>query len=805
MQMESAHNHVQLTQVKKDGTPRQRVVKAHNEVRVSARGNSKKLGLLVTLEHVSCTLHVGWPILCGWRQEKTEPTVRRCDSTPLPSSRPAMVLDDVESATNAVPPSPPPPPPYQQQQQQQGCLRLRQQQIQVLTDVTVAFEPGHLTALLGPSGSGKTTLLDVTSGRKTRGRVSGAIRFSGVVPTNALLKRETAYVEQSDTLIPALTVTEMLMYQSELKRGTSEGLGPKRERVNDLMERLGLLACASTKIGSYLDRGISGGQARRVNIALALVTDPSVLFLDEPTSGLDSTTSFEVCGILRGIADGGRTVISTIHSPSAEAFRLFDDVALLARGGRVAYFGAVSRSLDFVEEKLAESRLSSECSNSSDVEDFDVVDDEESNGNNGRSLSKAPSNGSLGQVSIAEVLLVSVADREAADALCDAYATSALATSNLHRIKVLLGALPKDKQGLVALYGRRAAKTLLRAEQELIISTSSSPFSIIMGDGETSDRSDAQSDSSTGTSITTSTSNVSVRKVATSPSIWRKTRRRFCQFFRRETHTSSLTATRVMLKYRMWANLKDVRWVAARCAPLFFAFVVSSLFYQSATDVDARGLMNTSALLFMVAALPALAAGGYMPSIVEERGLFYRERADGCYSTGAYLIYKLLEEGVMTCVMTTSFAVIIFYSVNAQGSVLYFILMCLVTAFVGVVLAYLVAALCPTANAANTVLPVYITVHLFVIGLLLDPLPVYARWFADVAFLRYTWRGLMLNQFGEGGMKNPLFGFGGILEFYHLDESVMTMWEQLGMVGVFFFFYLIATYMALAYVRHIKR
>lgn len=112
------------------------------------------------------------------------------------------------------------------------------------------------------------------------------MQFGGCVPSPAFLRRYTGYVEQSDTLIPNLTVEEMLHYTCELKSPPDEAKETKRTRVASAIEALVLKSCANTPAGSALQRGISGGEAKRANIGLALVTSPRVLFLDEPTSGL---------------------------------------------------------------------------------------------------------------------------------------------------------------------------------------------------------------------------------------------------------------------------------------------------------------------------------------------------------------------------------------------------------------------------------------------------------------------------------------------------------------------------------------
>ena len=171
------------------------------------------------------------------------------------------------------------------------------------------------------------------SGRKNTGKTEGTISFGGAVPSNAFLRRFTGYVEQFDTLLGTLTVREMLLYTAEMKRSIKEPYAEKAAAVDAAIEKLGLEVCKDVIIGGKEKKGISGGQAKRVNIGLAFITSPRVLFLDEPTSGLDSFTANEVMTTVKEIAKSGNvTVVTTIHSPTRYAFSLFDNLLMLSRG-----------------------------------------------------------------------------------------------------------------------------------------------------------------------------------------------------------------------------------------------------------------------------------------------------------------------------------------------------------------------------------------------------------------------------------------------------------------------------------------
>lgn len=151
---------------------------------------------------------------------------------------------------------------------------------------------------------------------------------------------------QEDTLLGTLTVRETISYSAKLRLPSSM----TKEEVNDIVEgtimEMGLQNCADTAIGNWHLRGISGGERKRLSIALEILTKPSLLFLDEPTSGLDSASAFFVVQTLRNIAHhDGRTVISSIHQPSSEVFALFDDLFLLS-GGQTVFFGAAKVAVE---------------------------------------------------------------------------------------------------------------------------------------------------------------------------------------------------------------------------------------------------------------------------------------------------------------------------------------------------------------------------------------------------------------------------------------------------------------------------
>ena len=236
--------------------------------------------------------------------------------------------------------------------------------INILDDISFRLDAKCLCALVGPSGSGKryvilffslsisqflfiisSTLLDLLANRKLTGQWSGEILFNGL-PRSIAIDRNSAYVLQDDLHYATLTVRESLYFAVAFKLPSDATIAEINQRLNSLLKMVNLDHIQNSLIGDANRKGISGGELKRLSIAVEIAALPKLIYVDEPTSGLDSSMAFDVMKVIKDLTLENRTCLVTIHQPSMKIFELFDKIALVSEG-KLLYCGPSSSVIDY--------------------------------------------------------------------------------------------------------------------------------------------------------------------------------------------------------------------------------------------------------------------------------------------------------------------------------------------------------------------------------------------------------------------------------------------------------------------------
>ncbi|MBX2913028.1 MAG: ATP-binding cassette domain-containing protein [Cyclobacteriaceae bacterium] len=246
-----------------------------------------------------------------------------------------------------------------------------------LRDIVVSEGPGKLIGIMGASGAGKTTLLNVLAGleKPTKGEI--LINGYNIHARPDKINGVVGYVSQDDLLIEELTVFENLYYNAKLCFAHLSH--PEvNDRVHKVLENLGLETRKDLKVGSVLDKKISGGQRKRLNIALELIREPAILFLDEPTSGLSSRDSENVIDLLKELSLKGKLVFAIVHQPSSDIYKMFDKMIIMDTGGYAAYYGTPVEAVSYFKRATHQAHSNrgqcETCGNVNPEQIFNIID-----------------------------------------------------------------------------------------------------------------------------------------------------------------------------------------------------------------------------------------------------------------------------------------------------------------------------------------------------------------------------------------------------------------------------------------------
>jgi ABC transport system ATP-binding/permease protein len=240
-------------------------------------------------------------------------------------------------------------------------------------EISLQFEAGEMVGIMGGSGTGKSTLMRLLNGMILPDR--GVIDINGKTLDQVNEQQEgiMGFVPQDDLLIEELSVYQNLYYNAKLCLGDLDDAA-SRKRIENILNNLDLFYIKDLKVGSPLNKSISGGQRKRLNIALELIREPYILFIDEPTSGLSSTDSENVLSLLKKQALSGKIIVINIHQPSSDMFKLFDKIIIMDKGGYPVYYGNPLDSVSYLKSVACRADASEiQCETCGNVQTDDIL------------------------------------------------------------------------------------------------------------------------------------------------------------------------------------------------------------------------------------------------------------------------------------------------------------------------------------------------------------------------------------------------------------------------------------------------
>ncbi len=246
-----------------------------------------------------------------------------------------------------------------------------------LRNINISEGPGKLIGIMGASGAGKTTLLNVLAGIEVPSQGEILINGFNINTQKDKITGVIGYISQDDLLIEELTVYQNLYYNAKLCFSNLQD-DELHQRVIDVLASLGLEQRKDLKVGSALDKTISGGQRKRLNIALELIREPAVMFVDEPTSGLSSRDSENVIDLLKELSLKGKLIFVVIHQPSSDIYKMFDKMYMMDTGGYPIFYGHPVEAVTYF--KKATNQVDSErgqcttCGNVNPEQIFNIVE-----------------------------------------------------------------------------------------------------------------------------------------------------------------------------------------------------------------------------------------------------------------------------------------------------------------------------------------------------------------------------------------------------------------------------------------------
>lgn len=677
----------------------------------------------------------------------------------------------------------------------------------ILNGVMGSVNPGEIMAIMGGSGAGKTTLLDILAQKSKRGSVTGTITVNGRSISQKEYRRFIGFVDQDDYLMPTLTVYETVVTSALLRLPKTMSDDSKKLRALETMKELGILGIKDQLIGSEENRGISGGEKRRVAIACELVTSPSILFLDEPTSGLDAYNAFNVVESLVKLARNfDRTVVFTIHQPRSNIVSLFDKLVLLA-SGQLVYSGPQSDAGQFFSE------IGYQCPPGFNVADFlidltmvasgtitfDQDGDDEENGNVADRFEGwlGQQQGSTGAQGVGSGLNLAEVEEDIHSPIPRSDTFGIDATTEWRHY-----AVHRDELISPSASARNSAQLTRNVEQPVSTEISSTfaaskPISLealvdlynssAMASGIreqiSKKREEIQDDEST-------------QSFSESVSLRGHNRIGFFKQFQ-------ILAVRTFKNLYRNPMLLMTHYIMSTLLAVFCGF----LYYNTTNDIS--GFQNRLGLFFFLLALFGFSTLTSLGLFADERIIFVRERANEYYRPLSYYAAKVVFDIFPLRVFPPIILGLILYPLVGlsfeDGAFWKFLLILVLFNLTAAAACLVVGILIKNSGVANLVGSLFMLFSLLFAGLFLnhDSMPAGSVYIQYLSIFHYAYEALAVNEVKYLTLIEKKFGLSievpgaTILSTFGFDSSAVPR-DIAGLAG-FFVFFLIVGYVALHY------
>lgn len=566
----------------------------------------------------------------------------------------------------------------------------------ILKSVSGRLKSGELTAIMGPSGAGKSTLLNILTGYKCTG-VKGSITINGHERNLSQFRKLSCYIMQDNQLHANLSVEEAMHVASSLKLASDISKDSKYQVIQEILETLGLQEHRRT-----MTSNLSGGQKKRLSIALELVNNPPIMFFDEPTSGLDSSSCFQCISLLKSLSRGGRTIICTIHQPSARLFEMFDHLYTLAEG-QCVYQGSTKQLVPFL------GTLGLECPSYHNPASYLIEVSCGEYGDNVRKLVTAINNGKY-DIQVGKPF-------PQPENLNNVNQKDILKSSNLSSNFIEVDKLSKsvDSDSLLQYGGNQFIKS----------------------DDDSGIHSDLSS-VKTGKLNNTDEADTLLKNGLPS------SQQRYA--------TSEFTQFWIVLKRTLLFSRRDWTLMYLRLfAHILVGFLIGSLYYDIGND-GAKVLSNLGFLFFNMLFLMYTSMTITILSFPLELPVLIKENFNRWYSLRSYYLAITLSDIPFQAIFCVMYVGIVYYMTSQPPEMFrfgMFLSACLLISFVAQSVGLVVGA---AMNVQNGVFlaPVMSVPFLLFSGFFVsfDAIPIYLRWITYLSYIRYGFEGTALATYG---------------------------------------------------------